>query len=49
MREITKKAKELAEVIKRQDEVLVVTHTDADGITSGSIALESLNRIGIEC
>ena len=49
MREITKKARELAEVLKRQDEVLVVTHTDADGITSGSIALESLNRIGIEC
>ena len=49
MREILKRARELADTIKKHDDVLVVTHIDADGITSGSIALEALNRAGIEC
>ncbi len=49
MKEITERAKKIAEVIKKNDEVLVVTHIDADGITSGAIALESLKRCGIEC
>ncbi len=44
-----KKAYEIASRLKRQEEVLVVTHVDADGITSGAIALTALNRAGIEC
>ena len=49
MLEIVRRAREIAELIKRQDDVLIVTHIDADGITSGAIAFESLNRAGIEC
>ncbi len=48
MREVLKRAREIAEVLRKQDEVLVVTHIDADGITSGAIAIESLRRAGIE-
>lgn len=42
------KARELASVLKKQDEVLIVTHIDADGITSGSIAYRALERAGVE-
>lgn len=42
-----KKAAKLAEIVKKQDDVLIVTHIDADGITSGCVAVESLNRCGI--
>ncbi|MEM4946000.1 MAG: DHH family phosphoesterase [Archaeoglobaceae archaeon] len=42
------RALELAELVKKQREVLVVTHIDADGITAGAIALGALKRIGIE-
>ena len=48
MTDIIRKAREIAEVIKGKNEVLVVTHIDADGITSGAIAVESLERAGIE-
>lgn len=48
MGSLISKAKELSELIRRQSDVLVVTHIDADGITSGSIALMALNRAGIE-
>ncbi len=48
MLEILKRAREIAELIRMQDDVIVVTHIDADGITSGAIALESLNRMGVE-
>ncbi len=49
MKEILKKAKELAERVKKEEFVRIITHIDADGITSGAIALESLRRAGIEC
>ncbi|WP_457549823.1 DHHA1 domain-containing protein [Archaeoglobus sp.] len=49
MKEILKRARELAEVIKRREHVKIVTHIDADGITSGAIAFESLKRAGIDC
>ncbi len=49
MKDVLRKAREIAEKIKRYDEVKVVTHIDADGITSGAIALESLKRVGIGC
>ena len=49
MKEILRRAKELAERIRREGFVRVVTHIDADGITSGAIAFESLKRAGIDC
>ena len=42
------RAKELADTIKQQTTIHIVTHIDADGITAGAIAAETLNRIGIE-
>ncbi len=48
MKELFKKALELASVLLKQREVLIVTHIDADGITSGSIAYQALERVGIE-
>lgn len=45
---LLRKAYEIASIIKKQNEVLVVTHIDADGITAGSIALQALERAGIE-
>ncbi|RLI86999.1 MAG: recombinase RecJ [Archaeoglobales archaeon] len=49
MKEILAKAREIAEVIRREGFVKIVTHIDADGITSGAIAFESLRRAGIDC
>jgi len=48
VKELLKKASELASVLLKQKEVLIVTHIDADGITSGSIAYQALERAGIE-
>ncbi|HID42435.1 MAG TPA: DHH family phosphoesterase [Archaeoglobaceae archaeon] len=47
-KEVLKRARRLAEIITKQSYILVVTHIDADGITSGSIAKISLERAGIE-
>ncbi|MFP3908471.1 MAG: DHHA1 domain-containing protein [Halobacteriota archaeon] len=47
-KDILTRAHKLANSIRKQEEVLIVTHIDADGITSGSIAKESLERSGIE-
>ncbi len=46
--DLIKKAYEISERIRKEDEFLVVTHIDADGITSGAIAYETLRRIGKE-
>ena len=46
--DLLKKAKEIADRIRKEDEFLVVTHIDADGITAGAIAYETLVRIGKE-
>lgn len=35
-----------AEVVRSQGSFLVVSHIDADGITAGSIAAETLRRLG---
>ncbi len=43
-----KRAREIAEKIREVDEVIVVSHIDADGITSGSIAAKALQRLGKE-
>jgi RecJ-like exonuclease len=43
------RAKEIAYLIEENDDILVVTHIDADGITSGSIAKVTLDRLGKNC
>lgn len=48
MGSLISKASELANLIRKKEEVLVVTHIDADGITAGSIALLTLKKLGIE-
>lgn len=48
LRDLLNRAKELARCISEVDEVLVVTHIDADGITAGAIALQALERAGFE-
>lgn len=46
MKEILKRASELSDVLRRAEEVTIVTHIDADGITSGAIAYRCLERAG---
>lgn len=47
------RAAEVADFIKKSTQVHIVTHIDADGITAGAIASETLRRLGkdysIEC
>lgn len=43
---LNKRAQHLADIIKKQKKIHIVTHIDADGITSGSIAYEALQREG---
>jgi len=43
---LLKKAGKIADIIENSKEIHIVTHIDADGITAGSIACETLNRIG---
>ena len=40
------RAKSLADIIRRYEDIHVVTHIDADGITAGAIAVQALQRIG---
>ena len=42
------RARKVAEIIKNSKDIQVVTHIDADGITSGAIAIQTLNRLGKE-
>lgn len=46
---IIEKAREIAGIIERQDEICIVTHCDADGITGAAIAKKALDEIGIKC
>ncbi|UCF08221.1 MAG: DHH family phosphoesterase [Thermoplasmata archaeon] len=48
MTPILSKAGEIAEHLKKQNQVLIVSHIDADGIAAGSIASTALKRRGIE-
>jgi RecJ-like exonuclease len=48
MSQLVKKAQEIANFVDKQNEVLVVTHIDADGIAAGSLASMALKRKGIE-
>ena len=43
-----KSARKIAEALKRERDVHIVTHIDADGISAGAIAKKSLEREGIE-
>lgn len=43
------RAREVASFIAESDDVLIVTHIDADGITAGSIAKITLERLGKNC
>lgn len=47
------RASEIAQIIKKSTQIHIVTHIDADGITAGAIASETLRRLGkaytIEC
>ena len=40
-------AKKISEELKKYQEIKIITHIDADGITSGSIASKALEREGI--
>jgi len=43
---VEEKAKELAQKISSYDEIQIISHIDADGITSASIAYKALERAG---
>ena len=43
------RAREIGDIIKSSKEVHIVTHVDADGITAGAIAYQTLQRLGKEC
>ena len=43
---MNKRAKEIGDIIKKSKDVHIVTHIDADGITAGSIAYKTLERLG---
>ena len=40
------RAKSLADIIRKHENIHIVTHIDADGITSGAIAVQTLSRLG---
>ncbi len=41
-----KRAQQIANLVKKADTVHVVSHIDADGLTSGAIAVQTLKRLG---
>jgi RecJ-like exonuclease len=47
MARMVERAKECAEEIRKYDEIQLVSHIDADGITSGAIIAKTLERAGI--
>jgi single-stranded-DNA-specific exonuclease len=50
---LLQRANEIADIIRKSKNIHIVTHIDADGITAGAIASETLRRLGkeysIEC
>jgi len=46
---LLKRAEEVAGIIKDSKEVHIVTHIDADGITAGSIAMQTIERLKKKC
>jgi RecJ-like exonuclease len=45
---LLKRADSIANIIKKSTNIHIVTHIDADGITAGAIAAETLRRVGID-
>ncbi|HEC76149.1 MAG TPA: DHH family phosphoesterase [Thermoplasmatales archaeon] len=45
---IKNKAKEIAKIIEKQEEIKIIAHCDADGITGASIAKKVLDESGIK-
>ncbi len=43
-----KRAREIGNIIRNSKEIHIVSHIDADGITAGAIALQTLKRLGKE-
>ena len=43
-----KRAEKIGDIIKSSKEIHIVTHIDADGITAGTIAYQTLKRLGKE-
>jgi len=43
---LLKRAREIGDIIKDSKEVHIVTHIDADGISAGAIAYQTLERLG---
>jgi len=43
---LLKRASELGNIIKKSKQIHIVTHIDADGIAAGSIAYQTLKRLG---
>ena len=41
-----KRAKEVGDIIKKSKQIHIVSHIDADGLTAGSIAYKTLERLG---
>ncbi|MHC1582369.1 MAG: DHHA1 domain-containing protein [Candidatus Syntropharchaeia archaeon] len=48
MKEMLEEAKRCAEIIKKKENVCLVSHIDADGLTSAGIMCMALERCGIE-
>lgn len=48
MSSIADKAREIAEHLKKHNQVQIVSHIDADGIAAGTIASQALKRLGTE-
>ena len=45
MEQLLKRARECAHAIEKQDEILIVSHVDADGLASAGIICGALDRI----
>jgi single-stranded-DNA-specific exonuclease len=43
---LEKRAKEVGNIIKKSKQIHIVSHIDADGLTAGSIAYKTLERLG---
>jgi len=43
---LEKRAKEVGDIIKKSKQIHIVSHIDADGLTAGSIAYKTLERLG---
>lgn len=49
MERLLERARECAEALQKQDEVLVVSHVDADGLASAGLVCRALNKRNVGC